>query len=1131
MICYYTVVEDTYRKEIEATAPTSPPQTKSSRLGGTLITNITNLYSLILAYQARVVCQMVRPGIVRYARNVVKADDWATLLEEIKQADSLCARSFAVLDSSRLQQGLEKQDRRGDELHAALESHFFSLKDRFMTKMRNDEESTLLQALFNSDYHQHKARNPDKVPGTCQWFFQNVRYKRWIEDSCSGLLWVTADPGCGKSVLSKSLIEHEDRNESVGASTTCYFFFKDDNADQKSVTKAVCALLHQLLNHCESPGLLKKAVDLFGSHGTNMLASFLILWKLFLSIAQDQEVGEVICILDALDECEEESQEVLIDALNAFHSSTAETTNGRLKILVTSRPYNDIRQRFEGSVIHLAGEEESQGIEQDIDLVIRRSVPRISSQLNLDPDTKSVLQEKLLAKTNRNYLWLHLVLEDVRKRSLRANTPKKMAKFLEKLPATVYDAYERILLRSPEPDLARRLLHIVLAATRPLTLEEMNMALNIEKGQKSCDEVDLLAAESVGGHIKYVCGLFISIIDSKVYLLHQTAREFLESRSESTSSNVTDQSSLQLKGWKHSMEPGVSHLVLADICLIRLMFDEDENSLAFGSSREGREGRPATEQCGRKDNSKEICDELDTWDQEREDKSGWVDSHTVYDWATSYEGRSDFDEYASKHWAYHFRFAKTGSDAFADWSSLCNMESRWFSKLVEFHWVRDTDDWERAQAPDRLEPIIVASFFGHDAILSRLISEGASVNLPDNIGRTALFWAASRGHQSTVEKLLASNAGQFEDKWRNTPLTVALRNGHDTIYKLLVQNGANLRSQSFEENPLTALVIAATAGRVTAVEYLLKQGASLYINDDGCHCDAGYNSLATAASLGHSALVKMIIETFDGPRLEKRCGNTSVAIAAKYGCWDLVRVLLEMGARPNVPVPDNEGMSPLAHAASAKQDLEITQVLLDGGADPHHVDKSGRTPLSYAVMHANLGMAQMLIHQGANPSHIDEKGRTPLAYAALAVFEPTEIESNVELAQMLIDLGADPNHIDAYGETPLTSATSIGNWEVAKVLIDRGADPNHVDAYGRTPLTSAIRSGNYEVAKILIDGGADPTSHAFHGYTPLAWARWVQDSRLIELFTKEAADIDHAVTPNRASFIAAAEDSSSIMLD
>lgn len=206
---------------------------------------------------------------------------------------------------------------------------------------------------------------------------------------------------------------------------------------------------------------------------------------------------------------------------------------------------------------------------------------------------------------------------------------------------------------------------------------------------------------------------------------------------------------------------------------------------------------------------------------------------------------------------------------------------------LRIHWFRDTDDWDRAQAPDRLEPIIVASFFGHDAILSRLISEVASVNLPDNIGRTAFFWAASRGHQSTVEKSLASNAGQFEDRWRKTPLTVALCNGHNAIDKSLVRNGANL-SQSFEENPLTALVIAATAGRVTAVEYRLKQGASLYINDDGCHCEAGYYSLAPAATCGHSALVKMIVETFDGPRLEKMCGNTSAAIAAEYARLPMV---------------------------------------------------------------------------------------------------------------------------------------------------------------------------------------------------------------------------------------------------
>ncbi len=133
---------------------------------------------------------------------------------------------------------------------------------------------------------------------------------------------MTADPGCGKSVLSRSLIEHESRNEQAKPSTTCYFFFKDDSADQESVTKAFCVLSHQTLHDCEKPALLEKATRVFSSHGSNMTASFLILWGLFPSVAQDQEDGESLCTVDALDECEQGRTEQLIDALMASIKET-----------------------------------------------------------------------------------------------------------------------------------------------------------------------------------------------------------------------------------------------------------------------------------------------------------------------------------------------------------------------------------------------------------------------------------------------------------------------------------------------------------------------------------------------------------------------------------------------------------------------------------------------------------------------------------------------------------------------------------------------------------------------------------------------------------------------------------------
>jgi hypothetical protein len=51
---------------------------------------------------------------------------------------------------------------------------------------------------------------------------------------------------------------------------------------------------------------------------------------------------EIICILDALDECEDKGQSQLIDVLSNFYETRA--TNSILKFLLTSRPYVHIQR-------------------------------------------------------------------------------------------------------------------------------------------------------------------------------------------------------------------------------------------------------------------------------------------------------------------------------------------------------------------------------------------------------------------------------------------------------------------------------------------------------------------------------------------------------------------------------------------------------------------------------------------------------------------------------------------------------------------------------------------------------------------------------------------------------------------
>jgi hypothetical protein len=102
--------------------------------------------------------------------------------------------------------------------------------------------------------------------------------------------------------------------KSTESRTTCYFFFKDDDVKQKNVTHALSALLHQLFS--QKKFLIRHAIPAYQSQGTNLPQNFHELWRILIKAATDPKAGEVVCILDALDECEELGRYSVIKALN-----------------------------------------------------------------------------------------------------------------------------------------------------------------------------------------------------------------------------------------------------------------------------------------------------------------------------------------------------------------------------------------------------------------------------------------------------------------------------------------------------------------------------------------------------------------------------------------------------------------------------------------------------------------------------------------------------------------------------------------------------------------------------------------------------------------------------------------------
>ena len=183
---------------------------------------------------------------------------------------------------------------------------------------RKQRIDAFLQLLYRNacSYEDSKNRNRKRVEGTCNWFTNHDLFKTWIlptdrQLKSSRLLFVTADPGCGKSVLSRYLV---DQVLPEHTAMLCYFFFKDDFEDQKRSLQALCTILHQLLGRNRDL-ISDTTLEKHEAHGDKFVESFANLWSTFVNAASYQDT---VCVIDALDECRELDRNPFIEAITAI---------------------------------------------------------------------------------------------------------------------------------------------------------------------------------------------------------------------------------------------------------------------------------------------------------------------------------------------------------------------------------------------------------------------------------------------------------------------------------------------------------------------------------------------------------------------------------------------------------------------------------------------------------------------------------------------------------------------------------------------------------------------------------------------------------------------------------------------
>jgi hypothetical protein len=108
-------------------------------------------------------------------------------------------------------------------------------------------------------------------------------------------------------------------------------------------------------------------------------------------------------------------------------------------------------------------------------------------------------------------------------------------------------------------------------------------------------------------------------------------------------------------------------------------------------------------------------------------------------------------------------------------------------------------------------------------------------------------------------------------------------------------------------------------------------------------------------------------------------GRTPLHVALRQGHWDLLPLLLDLGASWNSP--DADGYTPLHLLAQSGHDAWMERVLGDASVDDTAVTHDGNTLLHLACRHQHVAMATVLLENGVPLDGVNGHGQVPRDWA------------------------------------------------------------------------------------------------------------------------------------------------------
>ncbi len=277
--------------------------------------------------------------------------------------------------------------------------------------------------------------------------------------------------------------------------------------------------------------------------------------------------------------------------------------------------------------------------------------------------------------------------------------------------------------------------------------------------------------------------------------------------------------------------------------------------------------------------------------------------------------------------------------------------------------------------------LLVAAGKGKMALVTAMLDSGASPNVADRKGVTAMMYAARKDQLEVVKTLLAHGADvNLQDKSGWTALMVAIKKNHPEIARALLEKGAN--PHIVDSTGWNALNLAAVEGYHEIVKALLDHGV-----DTNGRSSEDKTALMMAAKGGSAETVDVLFDYHANLTVHDHLGATALMYAAREGRVEVIARFAEYFAK----LPDDKRLNIVDQAdgsdwtaltwAVKKEQLKAAKALIKAGADYNHKDSEGTPLLHLAVDNGDEKLVDFLLENQVDVKAKDQYGLTALVYA------------------------------------------------------------------------------------------------------------------------------------------------------